>query len=159
MSKKEEKNPKLTLNRRKPNSARRRMHQHNITSLDARPHHQRAVARRRRHKQARGIAERPALGHRQQRNLLGAQLRGKRSLRSPEDARAHGEARLRAALARRRHDGAGEFGAGYPWEGWQTRLAWGSWIRLFGGTHAAGSDTAPGPAGYRRNWPPRREPQ
>lgn len=93
------------------------MHQHNITSLDSRPHHQRAVARRRRDIQAGGISERPALWHRQQRILLDAQLRRKSALPGAKDACADGEARRVAALARRGDDDAGEFSAGDPWEG------------------------------------------
>lgn len=97
------------------------MHQHHIAGLHSRPHHQRAVARRRRHIQTRGIPERPALRHRQQRILPDAQLRGKGALSGAKDARADGEARrLRAAafaFARRGDDDAGEFSAGNPWEG------------------------------------------
>lgn len=99
------------------------MHQHDITRLDSRPHHQRTIARRRRHKQARGVPERPALRHRQQRHLLGAQLRRKGALRGTKDAGSHGEARLGPAFARRGHDGAGELGSGDPWEGWRSLLA------------------------------------
>lgn len=93
------------------------MHQHHIPSLDARPHHQRAVARRRRHIQARGIPERPAFRHRQQRILPHAHFRGKGALAGAEDARADGEARRLVAFAWCGDDDAGEFSAGDPWEG------------------------------------------
>lgn len=117
--KRKEMKKKLTLNSRQPNSSRRRMHQHHIPSLHSRPHHQRAVARRRRHIQARGIPERPSLRHRQQRILLHAQLRGKSALSGTKDACADGEARrlAAAAFAGRGDDDAGEFSAGDPREG------------------------------------------
>lgn len=115
--KKREKNEKLTLHSRQPNPSRRRMHKHDITGLDARPHHQRSVARRRRDEEAGGVAERPTLGHGQQRHLADAQLRREGALRGAEDARADGEARARAGPARDGEDDAGEFGAGDPREG------------------------------------------
>lgn len=93
------------------------MHQDNIPSLDSCPHHQRAVARRRRDIQARGIPERPALRHRQQRILLDAQLRRKGALSGAEDACPDGEAGRLAAAARRGDDDAGEFSTGDPGKG------------------------------------------
>lgn len=107
---------KLTLHGGETNAARRSVNKDIVALLNVGANHERAVARRCRHEQARGLGEGPTLGHRQQGEFLGAHLGGKGTLGSTEHARTGRELWVLCALGRR-YDDAGELGASDPREG------------------------------------------
>lgn len=94
------------------------MNEHDITLLDPRPHHQRAIARRRGDEQTRRLLEGPALGHGQEGDLGNAELGGESALPGTEDAGADGELGVLDG-GRSGDDGAGELGACDPGEGFR----------------------------------------